>query len=105
MVLKAASMGRPGAELAITEDTIDASCRESERWIEQIHQASTPDALEDLRMNAHDDEPHLVQYVISELNEPLEEDGSFNDDERGAVFFVLKTVIGSLSRKPYENKE
>jgi hypothetical protein len=49
-----------------------------------------------------DDEPYLVQYVISELNEPLEDDGHLDEDERSAVFFVLKTVIGSLSRKSYE---
>jgi hypothetical protein len=104
MVFKAARIGRPGMELPVTEDSIDASCRECERWIERIHEASL-DSIENVRLAARDDEPHLVQYVIAELDEPPENDVRLNDDERGAVFFVLKTVIGSLSRKSYENKE
>jgi hypothetical protein len=43
-----------------------------------------------------DTEPHLLQYVISELNEPLENGVELNDEEKGEIFFVLKTVIASL---------
>jgi hypothetical protein len=40
----------------------------------------------------------LVQYVISELNQPLEDGKVLEDEEKGEVFFVLKTVISSLTR-------
>ncbi|HEX4997053.1 MAG TPA: hypothetical protein VFY29_02440 [Terriglobia bacterium] len=100
MVFKAANIDGFPASNPVSEDAIDASCRECERWVEQIHAASesgagVPGAV------PREDEPHLVEYVISELNEPLE-DGHLEDDERGEVFFVLKTVIGSLAGRKHE---
>ena len=44
-------------------------------------------------------EPHLLRYVISELNEPLEDGKELDDEEKGEVFLVLKTVISSLTRE------
>ena len=37
-----------------------------------------------------------LNRVISELNEPTEDGVELNDEEKGEVFFVLKTVISSL---------
>ena len=48
-----------------------------------------------------DTEPHLLQYLISELNQPMEDGTQLNDEEKGEVFFVVKTVIESL--KDYSN--
>jgi len=41
-----------------------------------------------------------LQYVISELNEPMEDGAELDDEEKGEVFFVLKTVISSLRSEP-----
>ena len=43
-----------------------------------------------------DTEPHLLQYIIAELNQPMEDGEGLNDEDKGEVFFVLKTVITSL---------
>jgi hypothetical protein len=51
-----------------------------------------------VRSLQRDTEPHLLQYVISELNEPMEDGAELNDEEKGEVFFVLKTVISSFCR-------
>ena len=45
-----------------------------------------------------DTEPFLLQYVISELNEPMEDGVELNDEEKGEVFFVLKTIIASVGQ-------
>ena len=47
-----------------------------------------------------DTEPFLLQYIISELNESMEDGADLNDEEKGEVFFVLKTVISSLTAEP-----
>ena len=41
----------------------------------------------------------MLQYVISEINEPLEDGTELDDEEKGEVFFVLKTVISSFSSR------
>ena len=44
-----------------------------------------------------DTEPHLLQYIVSELNEPMEDGAELTDEEKGEVFFLLKTIISSLN--------
>jgi hypothetical protein len=105
MVFKAARINNPAGNQPVTAEAIDDSCRECEHWMEQIQQTSEAELSENTSSAPRDDEPHLVRYVISELNEPLDEDGELEDDERGEVFFVLKTVIGTLSRKTHEIKD
>jgi len=39
-----------------------------------------------------DTEPYLLQYVISELNEPMDDGTELSEEEKGEVFFVAKTV-------------
>jgi hypothetical protein len=39
-----------------------------------------------------------LQYVIAELNESLDDNIELTDEEKGEVFFILKTVISSLSQ-------
>jgi hypothetical protein len=50
-------------------------------------------------------EPHLIEYVVSELNEPLEDGTVLEDEQKGEVFFVLKTVISSFARRPFGPEE
>ena len=80
-------------------EAIETAYRESENWIEQMSRAAQPE-LEELSKTLQDDfEPHLIQYVISELNQPLDDGVELEDEQKGEVFFVLKTVISSLGRR------
>jgi hypothetical protein len=56
--------------------------------------------MEDLSTRMQDEaEPHLIRYIISELNQPLDDGAELGDEEKGEVFFVLKTIIASLARR------
>ena len=94
MVFKTVKMGQSNTLGTITSESIEAAYRESEGWIDRINQEGDHAQIPD------DPEPYLIQYVISELNQPLEDGKLLEDDEKGEVFFVLKTVISSLTRSP-----
>src|SRR5262245_1878853 len=89
MVFKVVKMGLPDVAL-VSADRIEAAYHESELWIDRISQkdtgeTGTPFGLED------DAEPFLIQYVISELNQPMEDGTQLEDEQKGEIFFVLKT--------------
>ena len=92
MVFKTVKMGQANTLGTITSESIEAAYRESEGWIDRINQEGDRAQIPD------DPEPYLIQYVISELNQPLEDGKLLEDEEKGEVFFVLKTVISSLTR-------
>ena len=94
MVFKTVKMGQPDSFAQITPERIESAYRESETWIDRINQEG------DRAQIPADPEPYLIQYVISELNQPLENGKLLEDEEKGEVFFVLKTVISSLTRSP-----
>jgi hypothetical protein len=94
MVFKTAKKAIPEGIQPVSEERIEEAYRESESWIERINQGAE---ASDLPM---DTEPHLIHYVISELNQPLEDGTILEDEQKGEVFFVLKTVISSLTRSP-----
>ena len=94
MVFKAVRMGQPETVAPITPESIEAVYRESETWIDHINREGDGANI------PADSEPYLIQYVISELNQPLEDGKVLEDEEKGEVFFVLKTVISSMTRSP-----
>jgi hypothetical protein len=94
MVFKTVKMGQPGALAQISPESVESAYRESESWIDRINQGGDHPQI------PVDPEPYLIQYVISELNQPLENGKLLEDEEKGEVFFVLKTVISSLTRSP-----
>ena len=101
MVFKAIEMNEPGAVTLVTAEAIEAAYRDSESWIERISRAEGVELPSTIAASLQKDtEPYLLQYVISELNAPLEDGSALDDEEKGEVFFVLKTVISSL--KPEE---
>ena len=98
MVFKTLEIGGTGTVTAVTRETIEGAYRDSESWIDHMSQAEGPELQSALAASfKKDTEPYLLQYVISELNEPLEDGAELDDNEKGEVFFVLKTVISSLS--------
>ena len=97
MVLKAVEINQEAAVTAVTPSAIEAAYRDSEAWIERVSEAEGEELQSAVAASLQKDtEPHLLQYVITELNEPLEDGTELNDEEKGEVFFVLKTVISSL---------
>jgi len=100
MVFKSAEVSDAGAAGDIKPEDIEAAYRETESWMTRVSQAEGGELQDSIvRSLEQDTEPHLLQYVISELNEPIEDDEELNDEEKGEVFFVLKTVITSLCRQ------
>jgi hypothetical protein len=99
MVFKTIEASLPGAAGAVKPEDIEAAYRETESWMERVNEAVDGELqhaiVESLRRDA---EPNLLQYIISELNEPMEDGEELNEEEKGEVFFVLKTVISSFSR-------
>jgi hypothetical protein len=97
MIFKAVETSGPGAAIAVEQQTIETAYRETESWMTHLGQAEDAELQESINRSLQaDTEPFLLQYVISELNEPLEDGVELNDEEKGEVFFVLKTVISSL---------
>jgi adenylosuccinate synthase len=92
MVYKAVKKGMPTGVPTVSSERIEAAYKESEGWIERINEGAE---VSDMPI---DTEPYLIQYVISELNQPLEDGTLLEDEQKGEVFFVLKTVISSLTR-------
>lgn len=100
MVYKALEIGGPDAVISVTRETIETAYRDSGSWIDRMSQAEGAELQLELAASFNTDtEPHLLQYVISELNQPLEDGTELDEDGKGEVFFVLKTVIASLSNK------
>jgi len=98
MVFKAAEAGLPSQEevTEVSPERIESAFRESESWIDRIEQTEEQGGT----LAPDDTEPHLVQYIISELNQPLENGKLLEDEQKGEVFFVLRTVISSFARNP-----
>jgi hypothetical protein len=82
---------------SVTPEVIEEGYRETESWMERLSNADGLELQASVAKNLErDTEPHLLQYLISELNEPMEDGTELNDEEKGEVFFVIKTVIESL---------
>ena len=83
----------------VTAETIEEGYRETESWMEHLSDAEGSELQATIAKHLErDTEPHLLQYLISELNEPMEDGTQLNDEEKGEVFFVVKTVIESLNK-------
>ena len=84
----------------ITPEAIEAAYRETESWMNRISLIESTEMEESVAQNLQQEaEPHLLEYIIAELNEPTDDGSRLNDEEKGEVFFVLKTVITSLCPK------
>ena len=81
-------------------EDIETAYQKTESWMNRINLIQGTDMEQSVAHTLQQEtEPHLLQYVIAELNEPTEDGGILNDEEKGEVFFVLKTVITSLCTK------
>ena len=98
MIFKALEIERTGAVNVINPEDIEAAYRETESWMTQVSQAEGNELQSAIAASLQrDTEPHLLQYIVSELNEPMEDGAELTDEEKGEVFFLLKTIISSLN--------
>jgi hypothetical protein len=100
MVFKAIETTTANPVSTVTPEVIEAGYRSTESWMERLSAAEGTELqatiTADLQTEA---EPHLLQYVMSELNEPMEDGSELTDEEKGEVFFVVKTVIESFKNQ------
>jgi hypothetical protein len=100
MVFRAIETEIPDSVMKVTPEIIESGYHETESWMERISQAEGTELQSAISASLQQDaEPYLLQYVISELNEPMEDGSELNDEEKGEVFFVVKTVIESLNNR------
>jgi hypothetical protein len=98
MIFKAMEIERTGPVDVIKPEDIEAAYRETESWMTQVSQTEGDELQSAIATSLQrDTEPHLLQYIVSELNEPMEDGAELTDEEKGEVFFLLKTIISSLN--------
>ena len=103
MVFKTIEASGAGMAGTIQPKVIETAYQDTESWMTRISQAEESELQEAIvRSLDRDTEPHLLQYVISELNEPMEDGADLSDEEKGEVFFVLKAVISSFFGEIHE---
>jgi hypothetical protein len=101
MVFKTVEGSKTTVMGTVQAEDIEAAYRQTESWVTHVSQAQGNDLQKTIAQSLQQDtEPYLLQYVISELNEPMEDGAELNDEEKGEVFFVLKTVISSMTNEP-----
>ena len=79
----------------VRPETIAAACLESRRWIERMSEPVVAEAA--AVPEAAGAEPYLIGYVVTEVQDAIEDGLDLGDEETGTVLFVLKTVISSLT--------
>ena len=88
-----------GGNLApITPETITAAYRESEVWMEHIGRIKESE-IESVSFTDVGEEPHLLGFVVSEINEAVEDRIQPSEEEKGTMFLVMKTVITAMTRR------
>jgi hypothetical protein len=99
IIFKAIGIQQAGNVDTVEREDIEAAYRSTESWMNQLGQAESAQLQSTVAASLDQDtEPFLLQYVISELNEPMEDGADLNDEEKGEVFFVLKTIIASVGK-------
>jgi hypothetical protein len=101
IVFKTIELARSGSLPVVSADEIENAYNETESWMERVGKAENDELqLAIVTGLRQEPEPFLLQYIISELNEPMEDGVELNEEEKGHAFFVLKTVITSFNTEP-----
>jgi hypothetical protein len=101
MVFKTIEVEETPHRDAVGPEDIEAAYHNTELWMTRVSEAEGVELQSAIAASLEKDtEPYLLQYIISELNEPMEDGAALNDEEKGEVFFVLKTVISTLTAEP-----
>src|SRR5215475_1765170 len=81
----------------VTQAMIEEAFRDSERWIEKLNDVESM-AVQSAILSSFESEgePFLLQYVITEINQAIDDDTELGDEQKSEIFFVLKTAISTL---------
>ena len=77
-------------------DVIQNACRESQEWIQRVSEMNA-DQFSSATASQVGNEPYLLGYVIAEVQDAIEDGLDLGEEEKGTIFFVLKTVIASMT--------
>ena len=100
MVFKTIETNTVNPVAKVTPEVIEAGYHNTESWMETLSAAEGTELQASIAADLQTEaEPHLLQYVMSELNEPMEDGSQLDDEEKGEVFFVIKTVIESFKNQ------
>ena len=80
----------------IASEIIVRAGRESQEWIQKVGEM---DAEQFSAASASEvgSEPYLLGFVVTEVQDAIEDGLDLNEEEKGTVFFVLKTVIAAMT--------
>jgi hypothetical protein len=81
-----------------TPETITAAYRESETWMDHMSRIQESN-IESLSFTDVGEQPHLLGFVVSEINEATEDRMQASDEEKGTMFLVMKTVITVMTER------
>ena len=98
VVYKALAEDGGGYGGAITSERIAAACRESEEWIQHLAEMEETE-IHSAPLSTVGEEPYLIGFVITEVHDAIEDGLDLKEEEKGTVFFVLKTVIRALTAR------
>ncbi len=98
VVYKALAEDGGGYGGAITSERIAAACRESEEWIQHLAEIEEAE-IHSAPLSTVGEEPYLIGFVVTEVHDAIEDGLDLKEEEKGTVFFVLKTVIRALTAR------
>jgi hypothetical protein len=83
----------------VTPERITAASLASQEWIQKISELDDSgfQAATATRIGV---EPYLLGYVVTEVQDAIDDGLELRDEEKGTVFFVMKTVIALMSAEP-----
>jgi hypothetical protein len=84
-----------GLGVPVSPEGIESACRESQEWIQRLGSLDAEQFGAE-SASAVGDELYLLGFVVSEVQAALEDGMTLADEEKGTIFFVLKTVIACM---------
>jgi hypothetical protein len=72
------------------------ACRESQEWMQRMSRIDAGQ-FDDASAADMGNEPYLLGFVVAEVEDAVEDGLDLGDPEKATVFFVLKTVIASMT--------
>ena len=98
VVYKSVLLEAGGSLEEITGDRIAHASHKSEDWVHEMSQSQAW-TLPASALSEVSEELPLISYVISEIHEADIDGLNLEEEEKGAVFFVLTSVIASLTKQ------
>lgn len=83
----------------VPASTIAQAAIESQEWIDRLAEMDA-EQFASAPSSETGDEPYLLGFVVTEVQDAIEDGLDLDDEDKGTVLFVLKTVISSMTASP-----